>query len=280
LRRAVLWAISVLVCLIAMGCLLLYLPDGRVAWLAMALLLIAYKLGLIVDTVRIARRRERANQWYQRWWFYLGYLVVSQLVVGGVVQLSRTYWEEASYIPTGSMSPTILAGDRILVDKLRYRFVPVARGDAIVFRIDNQKSQLGSTLVLPGRQMYVKRVIGVPGDVIEYRDEKLIRNGSPVEEPYAYLQETREAVYPPLQNTPRTIVGEGELFVVGDNRRASNDSRIFGCIPLKDVVGKVSIVYWSRETPLEDQDPSRPATSQRAESTPRIRWERFGLRIH
>ena len=121
-----------------MGCLLLYLPNGRVAWIATALLIVGYKLGLVVDTIRIARRRERANRWYQRWWFYLCYVIATQLVLLGIVQVSRTYWGETFVIPTGSMAPTILAGDRIFVDKLRYRSTPIRRGDVIVFWIDNR----------------------------------------------------------------------------------------------------------------------------------------------
>lgn len=281
LRRALLWLTGLLLVLIAIGCLLLYLPNGRVAWITMALLVIAFPLGLIADTIRIARLRERASQWYQRWWFYLGFAIVTSLLVDGVVHVSRTYWEEAFAIPTGSMSPTILAGDRILVDKLRYRSTPVRHGDVIVFSLDNRHTYSEPSSAPPGRLYHVKRVVSLPGDVIEFRDEELFLNGAAVDEPYAAFLPGPKHVDSRLTNTPSTIVGEDELFVVGDNRRESLDSRMFGCIPRKDVLGKVSIIYWSREAPLEVRAPILARHSEQPASEParRIRWERFGQRV-
>lgn len=281
LRRAVLWAIGVLFVLFAVGCLLLYLPNGRIAWIAMALLMVGYKLGLIFDTFRIAHRRERASRWYQRWWFYLGYMIATQLVLLGIVQVSRTYWEEAFVIPTGSMSPTILAGDRILVDKLRYRSAPIHHGDVVVFWVDNQRTQFDPGAAPPGRICHVKRVVGLPGDVIQIRDEKLLRNGAAVDESYASFSPVLGGIDSRLTNMPSTVVGEDELFVLGDNRRESLDSRFFGCIPREDVVGKVAIVYWSRKAPPEVRAPDLPPNRQpqALESSRRIRWERFGLRV-
>ena len=80
---------------------------------------------------------------------------------------------------------------------------------------------------------------------------------------------------------PSTVVGKDELFVVGDNRRESSDSRFFGCIPRQDVVGKVAIVYWSREVPTAESAPAlRPNAKPESPQPPqRIRWERFGLRM-
>jgi signal peptidase I len=280
LRRAVLWEIGVLFVLIAVGCLLLYLPHGRIAWIAMALLAVAYNLGLIVDTVRIARRRNRASRWYQRWWYYLGYLIATQLVLLGIVQISRTYWEQAFVIPTGSMDPTILAGDRILVDKLRYRSTPIHHGDVIVFWIDNRLTHFDPRSAPPGRLCHVKRVVGLPGDVIEFRDEKLLRNGEEIDEPYALFSPVPGFVDPRLTNTSSTVVGDDELFVVGDNRRESLDSRIFGCIPRKDVVGKVAIIYWSREAPMLEPVLPHVRMQPPPNSSRRIRWERFGQRVH
>jgi signal peptidase I len=278
LRRAVLWEIGEFFLLIAMGCLLLYLPNGRVAWIATALLTLSINLGLIADTIRIARRRERANKWYQRWWFYLGYPIVTGLVTLGVVQLSRTYWEEAFHIPTGSMSPTILKGDRILVDKLRYRTTPIDRGDIIVFKANDWQANTVPNSAPAVRLCYVKRVVGLPGDVIEIRDEKLFRNGAAVDEPYAAFVPVSGKVDPRLTDMSPFRVGENELFVVGDNRRESLDSRFFGCIPRADVVGKVAIVYWSREAPIEAHASVFPLERQ-PEPSRRIRWERFGLRV-
>jgi signal peptidase I len=285
LRRALLWLMGSLVVLLAVGCLLFYLPNGRVAWIAMALLVVAYPVGLLVDTIRIARRRERASRWYQRWWFYLGFAIAMSFFIDGAVHLCRTYWEEAFVVPSGGMSPTIQAGDRILVDKLRYRLMPIHHEDVVTYWIDEQRIPFYFSSDPQGRTRFVQRVVGLPGDSVEFRDEKLLRNGVAIEEPYAVFTPTpspaSEEIEARLKNTPPTVVGEGELFVVGDNRRASLDSRFFGCIPEEDVLGKVAIVYWSREPGIEDTEPASAADPARPAPEPsrRIRWERFGQRV-
>jgi signal peptidase I len=121
----------------------------------------------------------------------------------------------------------------------------------------------------------------LPGDVIEFRDEKLFRNGAAVDEPYASFSPVSGEIHARLRNMPSTVVGEDELLVVGDNRRKSSDSRFFGCIPRDDVVGKVAIVYWSREVPTAESAPALPPDSQPPAPEPsrRIRWDRFGLRV-
>jgi signal peptidase I len=211
----------------------------------------------------------------------LGYPIVTDLVLLGILQVSRTYWEEAFVIPTGSMSPTIMAGDRILVDKLRYRSTPIQHGDVVVFWLDNRQTYFDPDLAPPGRLHHVKRVVGLPGDIIEYREEKLFRNGAAVDEPYALFSPVPGAIDPRFINTPSTTVGEDELFVVGDNRHETLDSRIFGCIPREDVVGKASIIYWSREVPTAERAPAFPPDREPPSPAPpgRVRWERFGQRI-
>jgi signal peptidase I len=281
LRRALLWDISLLFVLLAVGCLLFYFPNGRIAWIAMALLIVAYPLALIADTVHIARRRERASKWYQRRWFYVGFAIITSFAVRGAAQLCRKYWEEAFYIPTGSMSPTVSKGDRILVDKLRYRTTPIHHEDVIVFRADDRQFSPGSDPAPAGRLYYVKRVVGLPGDVIEFRDEKLIRNGERVDEPYAAFVPVSGRIDPRLTDMAPVTVGKNEVFVVGDNRRESLDSRFFGCISRDDVVGRAAIIYWSRESPPEDvaANPSRNRQPSAPEPPRRIRWERFGQRV-
>ena len=282
LRRAVLWVISLFFGLVAAGCLLFYLPNGRIAWIAFAVFAVLFNFGLIADTIRIALRREPATKWYQRWWFYLGFAIVTSFVINGVLQVGHAYWEEAFYIPTDSMSPTILAGDRILVDKLRYRTTPIRHGDVVVFWLDNRRAQNNPNIATPGGLFHVKRVVGLPGDVIEFRNEKLFRNGAPVDEPYTVFSTATARIDPRLIDTPPTVVGQDELFVAGDNRRETLDSRFFGCIPRGDVVGRAAIIYWSREVPPPSEHPpaARNLPTPPTPTLPqRIRWERFGLRL-
>lgn len=130
------------------------------------------------------------------------------------------------YIPSGSMIPTLLVHDSLLVNKFIYRVSSPNRGDIIVFRppID------------PNRD-FIKRVIGLEHDLIEVRDGVLYRNGLRVDEPYlneALMNQDMEPVRVP----------EGELFMMGDNRNNSNDSRFWGGAPVKDVVGKATVIIY------------------------------------
>jgi signal peptidase I len=283
MRRALAWVLLQLLSLILVACLLLYLPYGRAAWAAMALICVACFIGLLVDTVRAARCWTPPRRWYQRWWSCAIYGLLMSLAIDGVVQLSRTFWEEAFYLPTGSMEPTLLAGDRILVDKLHYRLRKIRRGDVVVHWIDNALTDRYRKP--PGRQLHVKRVIGIPGDTIEFRDEKLYRNNELVDEPYAIFLswDAPDSMTAELRNSGPVVVPEREYFLVGDNRRRSLDSRLTGLVAGDDIIGKVAIIYWSREpAPVEEPDfrLARDRPQSREAALPRkIRWSRFGQRV-
>lgn len=143
----------------------------------------------------------------------------------------------ASYVVDGkSMEPTLYDGNLIMVNQLLYDFTDVSRFDVIVFHANDKED-------------YVKRVIGEPGDHIKVVDDKLYINEEYVEE--TYLQTFRDQVTGTLTEdftleevTGESNVPEGQLFVLGDNRANSLDSRYFGFIDQEKVVGKVDIRYW------------------------------------
>ena len=118
-------------------------------------------------------------------------------------------------------------GERLLVDKVTYRFRPPQRGEIIVFAYPKDP-----------RRKFIKRVIGVPGDVVEIRNRTLVINGTPIEETYI-----RGPMYQPYG--PVTVP-EGTVWVLGDNRNNSEDSRFpdVGAVPLNHVVGRALLVYW------------------------------------
>ncbi len=140
-----------------------------------------------------------------------------------------------------SMMPTLKDQDRMIVSKISYKIGEPRRFDIIVFHAPEQKD-------------YIKRVIGLPGDTIEYKNDTLYVNGKAYKEPY--LDEYKKQVQDGPLTDPFTLeekigrktVPEGELFVMGDNRRFSKDSRHIGTVPMEKVIGKTSIVYW----PLKD----------------------------
>jgi signal peptidase I len=164
----------------------------------------------------------------------------------------KTFLVAAFYIPSGSMESTLNISDRVLVEKVSYRFGDIERGDVIVFVHDEPGtepaspsnpvtgffSSLGQAIgvVPPSDRDFIKRVIGLPGDTITC-DGKVIRNGKRLDEQY---------LDPGVTTTgcQKTTVKPGELYVMGDNRTNSQDSRVFGPIQRSDVVGRAFVRIW------------------------------------
>jgi signal peptidase I len=155
---------------------------------------------------------------------YLVILLVSFALVFGFV---RPFVMEAFWIPSGSMIPTLEIGDRVLVNKFIYRFTEPKRGDIVVFTsVDDPKEDL------------IKRVVGVPGDKIAVRGGKLFLNGEPQKEPYTNKK------LPDRSFFARTTVPKNHVFVMGDNRGNSADSRVFGPLPKKNIEGEAFLRFW------------------------------------
>ncbi|MEN2994560.1 MAG: signal peptidase I [Thermodesulfovibrio sp.] len=168
----------------------------------------------------------------------------------------RAYIVQAFKIPSGSMIPTLLIGDHLLVNKFIYgvnlpfsdkKFLILEtpkRGDIVVFRYPED----------PNRD-FIKRVIGVEGDIIEIRNKRVFVNGVALEEPY--VKYTDSYIHPreldPRDNFGPVKVPPNKIFVMGDNRDQSYDSRFWGFVDLKDVIGKALIIYWSWDS--ENQKP-------------------------
>ena len=155
---------------------------------------------------------------------FLIILLVSFVLVFGFV---RPFVVEAFWIPSASMVPTLKYGDRVLVNKFIYRFTEPQRGDIIVF-----KSVEGDG------QDLIKRVVGVPGDEIAVRGGKLFVNGEPQKEPYVNKKYPDRSFYAP------TTVPKDHVFAMGDNRANSQDSRVFGPVPEKNIEGEAFLRFW------------------------------------
>ena len=134
---------------------------------------------------------------------------------------------DARVVPTPSMLPTIQLQDRLIVDKISYKFSEVKRGEVIVFHPPTNLDQ-GTD--------WVKRVIGLPGEKVEIRDGKVFINEKELTEPYEL--EKPNYTYGPI------VVPEGSYFVLGDNRNNSMDSHYWGELLSQNIVGKVLIRYW------------------------------------
>ncbi len=157
---------------------------------------------------------------------------VDSVVWAGVVALLLIHFVVRSfYIPSGSMLPTLHINDFILVNEMIYEFSDPVRGDIVVFHppADPNATQMDKTDL-------IKRVVGLAHDKIEIRDGVLVLNDQPQSEPYI-----KEPVF---KNFGPLTVEEGEVFVMGDNRNDSKDSRYIGAIPLENLVGRAEIIFY------------------------------------
>jgi signal peptidase I len=155
-----------------------------------------------------------------------------------------------------SMQRTLEEDQYVLVDKLTPRFDAYNRGDIVVFEPPQDWGESGTP--------FIKRVIGEPGDTVEIRDDGLVYvNDTPLDEPYLYADEDGGApqpTTPPLEQSTWTVP-EGELFLMGDHRSNSADSRTFGPVPLDRVIGRAWLRYWPIDTFGILQTPTYPSTT-------------------
>ena len=181
-------------------------------------------------------------------WRELPILILIALVVAVVI---KTFFIQAFFIPSGSMKETLQVNDRVLVNKLAYRFGDIQRGDVIVFddprgdAAETSESVIGALVrnlaesvgLSTPQSEFIKRVVALEGETIEVVDGTVFIDGAPLDE--AYLRPGLR-----LRDFDAVTVPEGEVFVMGDNRNSSVDSTVFGPIPVSDIVGKAFVVVW------------------------------------
>ncbi|MBI4387575.1 MAG: signal peptidase I [Candidatus Omnitrophica bacterium] len=176
-------------------------------------------------------RREPKKWLYDKWKEWGEPLVIAIILAVAI----RTFLIGPYKIPTGSMEPTLMVGDRIFVDKLTYRFHPPKRGEIVVFKYP-----------LDPKKDFVKRLIAFGGEEVEIRDGSIYVNGAKLEEPngirnvyyynrndWQYGKEGEKFTIPPKS-----------FFVLGDNSGHSSDSRNWGFVPEKDMIGRAVVIWW------------------------------------
>lgn len=240
-------------------------PYSLVAVILSILVLVSVFAYAVVDSVMTARKTAASYKLkeYNRWYIYLLLIVVSFSYPTNLANSIRSNILQAYRIPSTSMAPGILKGDHIFLNKAVYKTQSPVIGDVVVFpHPDNRHLD------------YIKRIVAMPGDSIEIRQDRVYINDVPL----AYETKDREkekqadtvsgtvlrekngnAVYRILlsgndslcSNFSRITIPHGHCFVLGDNRHESRDSRHFGPVPLADVKGRVDYIYlpagtWSR----------------------------------
>src|SRR5436309_759135 len=196
-------------------------------------------------------KRAGADQKGGRGLAFLRELPFLLLVAFLLALLIKTFVVQAFYIPSESMEPTLNVGDRVLVNKVVYHLHPPRRGDVIVFADPNPAVQPhrnplsafwhwlteGLGVSTSPEKDFIKRVIGLPGDLVECKGGAVLINGTPLNEPYITVKDDRPC-------GPYKVPTE-KLFVMGDNRLNSRDSRYgLGFIPYDKVIGRAFVIIW------------------------------------
>jgi signal peptidase I len=181
-------------------------------------------------------------------WAELPILIVVALILAVLV---KAFFFQAFYIPSGSMEDTLQINDRVMVNKLSYRFGDVQRGQVVVFDpastdavddaetlpakvVRNVLESIG--LATPDSDL-IKRVIGLPGETLEIRDNQVHIDGVAIDEPYL-----RSGVA--MRDFGPVTIPDGEYFVMGDNRNASQDSRFIGTVEESRIIGRAFVIMW------------------------------------
>ena len=268
--------------MLLVGAAVVWLPPSPIAAGLVWFLPLAYTCAATALGWRAARAAPRpfVPRWYNRWYWYVAYasVVYVGLIVGALPWI-RTHVMEAFRVPSGSMEPTVLAGEFVMVPRaVRSARIGPHRGAIVVYTLVEE----------PGLKT-IKRIVGIAGDTLAMRGGQLLLNGQAVEEPYVrhdasaaqadsparakmrawqvqHFVGTVPAAYSPdVSDWGPVAVPHGMMFVLGDNRDRSYDSRHYGFVPTANVVGQPRLVYWSFE----------PAVAPG-----RIRWSRLGRAIN
>jgi signal peptidase I len=180
-------------------------------------------------------------------WLELPLLIIAALVIAVVI---KTFFFQAFWIPSSSMEDTLQINDRVMVNKLAYRLGDLQRGHIVVFDdprgdgapeetiLESARRNITEAVGLSvPRSEFIKRVIGLPGERVEIIDNRVLIDGVPIVEPYLKAGSSMPDFGP-------VVVPPGEMFVMGDNRNSSQDSRYFGSVPTDTVVGRAFVIMW------------------------------------
>jgi signal peptidase I len=220
-------------------------------------LLVCILLFIVGDALIVAmKKKEIVLKPSNRWYFYVLFAVLAF----GISEISDIFVKVEPFggiksykFPSGSMMPTLLIGDHIIVNQDPYDMGRIKRGDIIVFKYPEDP-----------RKDFLKRVIATEGDVIEGKNKKIFVNGKEITE--LYIQHS-DNIIRTSRNDPRDNFGpltlpKDKLFMMGDNRDQSYDSRYWGFIDMRDIKGKALYIYWSWDPVSES-----------------VRWNRIGKNI-
>ncbi len=207
---------------------------GLLLFVGVGILFVLYIMG---DGLIVAlKTKEVTLKWYNRWYFYL----LFALLTIGVSSITEDFVEnkilgiKTYKVSVGTMMPSLMSGDRIMVNQKHYKSNKPQRGDIVVFKYPKD----------PSRE-FIKRIVAVGGDVIKSKNKVIYVNAKPINEPYIQLSDTGNNLEQ-RDNFGPHFIPKGKLFVMGDNRDQSYDSRFFGFVGIEKLRGKALYIYWSK----------------------------------
>jgi signal peptidase I len=179
----------------------------------------------------------------------------------------RTFLVQSFFIPSGSMEPTLLPGDYILVNKFLYGVRVPFEGSRLFFhKVPNRGDVIVFIYPKDTSEDFIKRVIGLPGEIVQVVNGNILINNKQLQDPWGYFSKSEPPGFiEAVENFGPIVVPKDSLFVMGDNRNNSEDSRFWGTLPLKNVLGKAFVIYFSWDS---DGDLAH-----------KVRWSRMGRGI-
>lgn len=207
---------------------------GLFIWL---LITVGFLLFVMIDALYNAiKLKEIKIRAYNKWYIYSIIILMQAFTIQPLIKSIHHF--KAYRTPAGSMRPTLMVGDHFMVNKTYYKKNEPKRKDVVVFRYPEDPSK-----------DFVKRVIGLPGDIVEIRDKQVYIDGKLQD--HSYVLNTDPLIIPkdiqPRDNYGPATVTEGSLFVLGDNRDQSLDSRFWGFVDISALKGKALYIYWSKD---------------------------------
>ena len=200
---------------------------------------ISFAIFCIYDAVRISKKLKPsyAIKKYNKWYIYLLYWVAATFIIQPIVEATiKSNIVQAYKIPSDAMKQTLQIGDHIIADKFTYKTSEPKRGDIVIFPFPEDPSK-----------DFIKRIVALGSETLEVVDKKVIINGIMLQESYVVHSDSQ--IFPkdlqPRDNVGPIVVPDDSLFVMGDNRDQSYDSRFWGFVKKDAVKGKAINIYWS-----------------------------------
>jgi signal peptidase I len=235
-RAALLYFLGLFIVIFLSSAGLFFSFNGMVSGLAITL---GYMIFVLIDASITARRLHiiRVKK-YNRWYFYILIILINAFLVNSLLAPFIIPPIKAYKLPAASMTSTLMIGDRVIVNKKYYTNNNPKRGDVVIFPDPSDPSK-----------DFIKRVIGLPGETIEIVEKKVYINGKPLEEPYIMGAPGKGLLtdMAPGKKFGPVTVPNGKLFVLGDNRDNSFDSRHFGFVDRAALKGKALYIYWAKD---------------------------------